>query len=155
MKSKWLFIGGIIMLPLLIAYIFLGINLSVRSLWPYYATLWIVLYILSAIIMLVFLVYAALKLRDLIKNSNGSRVNSLAGIFAGVGCALLTFAICFVWYAINHPEMDAPLSLTVTHAIYNIYAVITVALLLGAILLKIILGYTKISEYIKARKAKK
>ena len=154
MKSKWLFFAGIIMWPGIVGYILVCSAFSdPRDLWPPFEMFWIILYLWTAVTLLAFILFSAFKLYDLIKNANGLRMNSLAGIFGGIGCALFTFAGCFAWYVVNHPQMDVLFG-DATYMVYNAYIIITLLLLISAIVLKFISGYTKISEYINERKTR-
>ena len=148
MKTKILFIAGIIMCPGILAYILVCSAFSdPRDLWPPFEMFWIILYLWTAITMLDFMLFSVLKLYDLIKKSNGSRMDSLAGVLGGVGCALFTFAVCFVWYAVNHPTMSAPfVSVEVARFVYISYAIITVLMLIGAVVLKIIAAVKEARE---------
>ena len=56
-------------------------------------------------------------------------------IFLTIGSAMIIGGLGFVIYALGHPEMSAPFSLTKTYAIYLSYVFIT----LGFIVISIIL----------------
>ena len=139
MKTKNFFLIGAIMLATLMTYIFLGLFISEIDVWHYTAT-WIMFYIYLVIVFLAFLVHIAFKANDFMKRVNGSRTDSLSGILGGIGCALFSFGLGFFWYMLNHPLMDLPfdVSVEITRAIYAVYAIITIVVILSAIALKIV-----------------
>lgn len=48
-----------------------------------------------------------------------------------IGSIMLVIAIAFVVFALNHPEMSFPWSNTITWALYGLYAIVTVVLLVA------------------------
>ena len=147
MKTKIFYITGISMLVALVAYIFLGLSiLDFYQPWRY-DVMWTVFYAYSAIAILAFLLTAAFKTYDIIKNINGSRMDSLSGVLGGLGSAFLMFGIDFLWFAVNHPTMNAPFaSVAVAHFVYISYAIITVLMLISAVVLKIIAAVKESTE---------
>ena len=144
MKPKKFFIIGVLMLVVFVAYVLLCGFVTELSLWNYNVT-WILFYVYSAIMIIAFLWYTTLKSRDLIKKAESSRIASLAGALGGVGCALFTFGLCFIWYAANRPQMGSPFG-EMTHAIYNAYFIIMAAFLLSTITLKTVAWANKLRK---------
>ena len=147
MKPKNFFIIGMLMLVVFVAYILLGGFVTELSLWHYKVT-WILFYVYSAVMIIAFLWYTTLKSRDLIKKADSSRIASLAGALGGVGCALFTFGICFVWYAANRPHMGTPFNLSseTIRLVYNSYVIITLILLISAAILKVVAWANKLRK---------
>lgn len=56
-------------------------------------------------------------------------------IFLIIGSAMIVGAIGFVFYALGHPEMSFPFSLTITYAIYLSYFFIALGLIVTSIFL--------------------
>ena len=137
-KTKILFITGISIFGALVTYALGCLIFSViNDPWGYKST-WMGFYVFSAIAILAFLLIGAFKTYDIIKKSNASRMDSLAGILGGLGCALLTFGGTFAWYAVNHPKMSNPfVSVEAARVVYISYAIITVLILISAAVLKI------------------
>ena len=50
-----------------------------------------------------------------------------------VGILMAVIAIALIAFAITHPEMSFPWSNTVTYALYGLYTVVTVVLLIAPI----------------------
>ena len=50
-----------------------------------------------------------------------------------IGAVMVLFAIGFVAFAVTHPEISFPWSNTVTYALYGLYTVVTVVLLIAPI----------------------
>ena len=48
-----------------------------------------------------------------------------------IGLVMIVVAITFVLFAFNHPEMSFPWSNTITYALYGLYAIVTVVLLIA------------------------
>lgn len=68
----------------------------------------------------------------------GRKTGKLPNILFLTGLALFVIMIAFVLYAVNHPEQSSPLPLSTTHAIYKIYGVVLVLILLIANGIKVI-----------------
>ena len=48
-----------------------------------------------------------------------------------IGLVMVTIAIIFVGFALNHPEMSFPWSNTITWGLYGVYAVVAVIFLIA------------------------
>lgn len=49
-----------------------------------------------------------------------------ANIFLIIGYIMVVIAICFMVFALNHPEMSFPWSNNITYVIYGLYCIATV-----------------------------
>lgn len=56
-------------------------------------------------------------------------------IFLTIGSAMIIGALTFVIYALGHPEMSAPFSMTKTYVIYLSYVSIAIGLIITSIIL--------------------
>ncbi|MBR6680885.1 MAG: hypothetical protein IKL59_06455 [Clostridia bacterium] len=153
MKTKIFFVIGILMLVAFVVCVLFDLLFIQTGLWLEDG-MWKAFYAYFAIIIIIFLLPAVIHIVSFIRDDD-SLLNMLSAICASIGSAMFAFALAFFWYAVNHPQMSAPLSLEATNAIYNSYAVITIALLLAAIVLKITVGVNKVRDVLKKRKAKK
>ncbi len=59
-----------------------------------------------------------------------------SNIFLAIFCVMTVFAIGFVWYALNHPELSFSWSLTVTYTIYGIYLLTDIIMLVLSFVLR-------------------
>ena len=50
--------------------------------------------------------------------------------FRTIGIILILFALCFVGYALTHPEASFPWNIDITYGIYLAYAIVTIAVFL-------------------------
>ena len=133
MKTKKLFIVGIAMFVLLVAYIAFDMYVPSMNSWRYNVT-WIIFYVYSSLMVFAFILHAVLRGRDLIKNMGNLRTEAQAGVLGGIGCALLSFAFCFIWFAINRPQLNGPEWMSLACPLYFIF---TIVILMIATVLKI------------------
>ena len=133
MKTKKLFIVGIAMFVLLIAFIAFNMSVDLPDAWNYDVT-WIIFYVYSSLMVLVFILHAVFRGIYIAKNKGNWNTGEWAGFWGGIGCALLTFELCFIWFVINRPTLSGPPFMRVACALYFF---ITATILLVAALLKI------------------
>ena len=153
MKTKLFFVIGLLMLTLFVAYALLGCFVPDLYLWRYKET-WNVFYVYAAIMILILLLPAVIHIIMFVRDDD-TLLNMLAAICGSVGCAMLSFGLCFFWYAVNRPQWGLSISLELTDFIYNSYFMVMVLMLVGAIGLKIAVTVNSVKNFIRERKADK
>ena len=133
MKTKKLFIVGIAMFALLLAYIAFDMFVPSMHSWRYNVT-WIIFYVYSSLMVLTFILHAVLRGRDIAKDTDNRNTEAWAGVWGGIGCALLSFEFCFIWFAINRPQLNGPEWMSLACPLYFIF---TIVILMIATVLKI------------------
>jgi len=161
MKSKILFIIGIVMLAFLMIFILfdlfggnLNYFLKTPLLWQYEVT-WVMFYLYSALIDVSFISYTVLKARDFFKNINGSRFGSLAKSVGGVAITLFSVGVCGAWHFIYRHWFHNPFNMSnaTMQAIFKNYILISCIVISIAILMNLIALTLKIVA-IARKKAK-
>jgi len=47
-------------------------------------------------------------------------------VYLNIGIMMVIFAICFIIYAVNNPQVNFPWNNSITYGIYFVYAVVTI-----------------------------
>ena len=154
MKTKLFFVIGLLMLTFLVAYVLVGCFFPDLPLWQNNKETWNAFYVYAAIMILILLLPAVIHIIMFVRDDD-TALNMAAAICGSVGCAMLSFGLCYIWYAVNRPQFGLPISLELTDFIYGAYLVIMTLALIGAVGLKITVGVNNVKEFIQDRRASK